>query len=379
MLKRIFLLLMTATVLQACGSGSSDTNNQIDYATLDSLQTEVVLEIGETKDYLPGQLTNLAVAPNGDILVADWASKTIEQFDENGNHRGTIAKGGGGPGEMSDYFMFNKMGNDTLLVTQLITSQKDYFVPDSDGMYRFLRSDKPAERPDRSFTIIGAQSETSYYATVGGTFSFNLGNEADYSSKALVVVNSSGEVVQDSVQMYKTANPYVRRGGTDTNISIRTWQIPYRFDDDLSILPDGSYLVARADSNAIFKYSAGHELQERIPLNVKPRPVTAADIDEKLGDDEDMGSKSRNEMESKITDQKPPFLNVFATQEHIFLHTESNENGKEFVVLDYDGNPLGKFTLPEVDSIQHIKENAIYTIHRSPEKGHTIRAYRVQF
>ena len=54
MLKRLFVLIMATTVLQACGSGSSDTNNQIDYATLDTLQTEVALEIGETDDYLPG-------------------------------------------------------------------------------------------------------------------------------------------------------------------------------------------------------------------------------------------------------------------------------------------------------------------------------------
>lgn len=372
MWKQIFLLGLAVFLIQACGSGSNETN-KIDYATIDSLQTEVVMEIGETEDYLPGQLTSLVVTPNDDILVADWASKTIEQFDSEGNHITTIAEGGGGPGEMSDFFLLNKMGNDTLLVNQVTTGQKDFFVPGPDGTYQFLRSDKPVQRPERSFTIIGAQSDTSYYATTDGIFSFNFneGEQKDYKSSAMVVINSSGEVLQDSVQMYKTANLYTERSGN----SIRAQDIPFRFEDNLAMVGNGDYLVARVDSNAIYRYNSNHELVKKIPLNVAERPITSDDLSHALGEELEPGT--RNELEARIGDYKPPYLNVYATKDYIWLHTNTSEAGKEMVVIDYEGNPVGKFMLPEVDSIQEIEGQKVYVIHRSPEQGDMIRVYRV--
>jgi hypothetical protein len=371
MVKKIFSLVMIGFIIAACGSGTDEKAPEIDISMLDSLQTEVVLEIGESDAYLPGQLRALKRTPTGGYLVADWASSTIEQFDEAGNHRATIAKGGKGPGEMGNYFMFRNTGNDTLLVNQIINTQRDYFVPGGDGIYRFVSSEKQASRPERSFSIIGAQSDTSYYATVGGFFSFNESDKSDYKSSAVAVVNSSGELLQDSVQMYKSANLYVVRSDNSVNAQ----NIPFRFDDDLTILANGSYLVARIDSNAIFKYGPDHALEKKIPVNIATRPVTSADIDKKLGDDID--SKTRNALEAKISDKKPPFLNVWATQQHIWLHTDNSPEEKEMVVLDYDGNTIGKFMLPEVDSIQEIKENRIYTIHRSPTRGDLIRVYQI--
>jgi hypothetical protein len=78
-----------------------------------------------------------------------------------------------------------------------------------------------------------------------------------------------------------------------------------------------------------------------------------------------------------VQDQKPPYLNVYATDKHIWLHTNTGTEGKEMVVLDYDGNAIGKFMLPEVDLIKEIKDNRVYTIHRSPTKGDIIRVYEV--
>ena len=368
--------LIVSIGIAGCNSSSNQSDKEIDYATLDSLQTEVVLEIGESDDYLPGQLRDLKRTPSGGFLVADWASSTIEQFDEDGNHLATIATGGKGPGELGNYFMFRNTGNDTLLVSQIVSAQRDYFVPGGNGIYQFVSSEKQANRPERSFSIIGLQSDTSYYATVGSIFRFNEENESDYKSSALVVVNSRGEILEDSVQMYKTANPYVQRGGTSESVNISVHQIPYRFEDGVSILDNGSYLIARIDSNTIFQYGPNHALEKKIPLNVKTRPVTSSDIDIKL--DDDLDSKTRNTIKSKVGDQKPAFLSVYATNKHIFLHTETDETGKEFVVIDNEGQALGKFMLPEDDSIQDIEGNKIYAIHRSSTKGDLIRVYKVE-
>ncbi len=260
MLKRILLLFVAAAVLQACGSGTSDINNQIDYATLDTLQTEVALEIGETEDYLPGQLVSLAVTPGGDILVADRASTTIEQFDASGNHRATIAREGSGPGEVSNFFSLHQLWNDTLLVSQAL-SQRDFFVPDEKGIYRFHHSLKSSNASERSFSIFANHSDTSYFATEIRVFGSSLDEEedADYRQNPLVLVNSAGELLQDSVQIYKQGNWLVER--TSNSITVRG--IPFRLEDDVSMVGNGNYLIARVDSSAIYHYNSKHELVKK--------------------------------------------------------------------------------------------------------------------
>ncbi len=113
----------------------------------------------------------------------------------------------------------------------------------------------------------------------------------------------------------------------------------------------------------------------KIPLQVARRPVTSDDTEYYL---DDMENHIRNEIEARMGETKPPYLNMYATENYIWLHTDSGEAGKQMVVLNYEGNALGKFLLPEIDTIEQIKGNTIYTIHRSPEQGDMIRAYRVQ-
>lgn len=353
-------------------SSSGEGTAQINYAALDTLQTEGVLEIGESEAYLPGNLTGVVVTRGGELLVADWASSTIEQFDAQGTHRATVAASGGGPGELADYFWMYPTSGDTVLVNQQFT-QKDIFVPGPDGIYRFVRSESLERMPDRSFTIIGVQSDTSYYATVNQIYSSAGISEAEkqrYSTRVLAVVNGQAELLEDSVQTYKTANPYVQREGN----SIMIRPVPFRLDDDIAVRGDGRYLVARIDSSAIYHYNARHELEQKIPLNVKTRPVTGRDLEYEL---EEMERGPRNEVEAMIGDQKPIFLNMYATADYIWLHTDTGTEGKEFVVLDYQGKPLGKFLLPDVDRVQHVAGTRIYTIHESPDRGDLVRVYQV--
>jgi len=49
------------------------------------------------------------------------------------------------------------------------------------------------------------------------------------------------------------------------------------------------------------------------------------------------------------------------------------KDGKEFVIVDFEGTPTGKFMLSEHDSIQYIRNGRLYTLHRSPDRGNSIR------
>lgn len=326
MIRKLLPLLLLGVFISACGSGSNETN-PIDYATLDTLETEVVLEIGDTEDYIPGRFTSLVVTDSDNILVSDRESKTIEQFGPDGRHRATIAREGNGPGEIGTMFFYlYDVAGDTVMVNQGF-SQRDFFSPDSAGIYQFNFTHKGRDASERRFSLHASQSDTTYYAGVVSTYSSGNkkeGENIDFKQSALVVINSKGDLLQDSVQMYKEANPHIYRR-SQSSISVE--DIPYRFDDDLAFLSNGNYLIARADSNAIYQYNNNHDLVKKIPLHVARRPVTSNDIEYHLRDIE---NPIRNEIEERVGDYKPPYLNVYATKDYIWLYADTREAGKKW-------------------------------------------------
>lgn len=367
-------LLLFALVISALGGCKSESKptGLIDYQKLEKIQTELLMEIGESESFLPGRLNDLVVAPDGSMLVSDWASITIEQFDSTGKHVATIAKEGGGPGELTSYFDMRDLGNGTVLVSHR-GGQRDFWEKSENGLFGLVRSQVPEERSERPITIISAHSDTTFYATTGRVIrnvQQILKNEIDYSMIPLVIVDSSYEIIIDSLYTLKDPASHFTR----INGGFRFDDIPYRYEDYFIPMKDGNYMIARPDSSDLLIFNSNHKLHKRIPLKVKPRPVTEADIEYALKEKEESISF---EIEKRVHEIKPPYLNIWASENYIWLHTDTDEKGKEIVVLDYDGEPLGKFLLPSVDEIHHIEEKKIYTINRNPQAGNTIRVYNV--
>jgi len=77
----------------------TDTENVeiIDYSKIRILDVELVQEIGADDGNVFGRLRDLVVFSDGTLVVSDLGKGTIEQFTEEGERIGTIAKRGGGP------------------------------------------------------------------------------------------------------------------------------------------------------------------------------------------------------------------------------------------------------------------------------------------
>lgn len=372
MKKHLLFIILGFCFFYSCSTPAS--NNLIDYQDLKKIDTELLIEIGESESFLPGRLNELIVTSDGSILVSDWASITIEQFDSTGKHIATIAKEGGGPGELSSYFDMRDMGNGTVLVSHR-GGQRDFFAAGANGVFELVQSSVPAEKSKRSITVIYARSDSTFFATTGRMIKDiqQLFKNADaYYKTPLVTVNSSFEILADSLHMLKSSAGHITRFG---NNGIRIDQVPYRYEDRFLPMSNGNYMIARPDSSALLIYNSSHKLHRRIPLKVKPRPVTESDLEYAL---KDIDEPIHSEIASRVHEIKPPYLNIWASEHYIWLYTDTGEKGKQIVVIDYDGNPLGKFLLPNVDDIHHIESEKIYTIHRDPEVGNTIRIYEIE-
>ncbi len=133
-------------------------------------------------------------------------------------------------------------------------------------------------------------------------------------------------------------------------------------------------MIARPDSSGLFIYNADHEVDRHISLNVKERSVKKSDLNYHLRNED---REAFRRLKTHVSDYKPPFLNIWVSKNYLLLHTDSNEAGKEMVLLTMEEGPVGKFYLSEFDEVEVFDNKKIYTIYKNPGKGHSIKIYNI--
>lgn len=363
-----------ALILSACSTSSGDEIPMIVLSETPILSTNVELEIGDSKTYFTGNIASLVVMDDGTMLISDYASVTIEQFSPLGEHMGTVAREGGGPGELSNFFFLANAGNDTLIARQQ-SSMMIYYGRNEDGLFTFGRSFLPDRSGDRTFNMIGAKSENEFYATSGQivrNVEQTISNPVDYRESALLVVDGMNKVLRDSLHMLKTPNPHLVMIGGGFSV----WSVPYRFQDRVVLLDDGGYMIARPESSFLAIYDSNHQQTDTVPLSITPRPISRADKDFAL---RNVRSEVRRDIEARVDGNKPPYLNLWASDNYIWLHTDTTEEGKEFLVINYDGEAAGRIIFSEYATPYHFTDERIYTLYKDPDMGDVIRVYTVDF
>lgn len=362
----IFFLGSMMFLIISCGH-EADYTGFIDYEELGKIKVETILDLGESEEYIPVHLGDMILASDGNMLVSDPGNMTIIQFSSEGVYLDRISRGGQGPGELSPFFYIHDMANDTFAVRHQQTNQYDLFGRGENGRYRFSRTVPPGGPEDRHITILGSRNSSSYYAN-REPIHINPQQQHDV---PVVVVDELLNIQQDSIYMLKNEYRHLHETGGG---GIAVYGIPYSYRDRFIPMGEGKYLIARPDSASLLIYNSNHELDRTIPLKVKRRLVEREDLDYKLGN---MRREVRSSIEAKVRQYKPPYLNLWVSKDHIWLHTDDSEEGKHIVVLTMEGESLGEFRLSEFDDIQYFREDRIYVLHKNPDTGHRIRMYQV--
>lgn len=367
-------LIIIGSILLAACSGNSKQNQVevIDYSELSTLPLDVDLEIKESKDYLPGQIADIIVTQNGHILVSDYSSISIEQFDQNGTHLARIAQEGGGPGELANYFSMSYNPDDTLVIRQQ-SSQVITYAPTANGTFAFSHSVMPDKNP-RRFTPNGYVGDGKFLSTeslVIKDASRYFQNLDDYRLSLIAETDRHGEIATDSVHFLKVPFPHLSQ--IDGGIHINT--IPYRNTDRIRFIDESQYMIARPDSAFFTLFNNQHQEIKRIPFNTVERPLSSGDIAYAT---RNIDTRFKSEITQRMHDVKPTYLKAWVTNTHIWLLTDTNEDGKEIVVLDMEGQAVGKLMLSTYDTIHHVVGNQLYSVYQSEEDGDLIRRYNVE-
>lgn len=299
-------------------------------------------------------------------------STTLEQFSPDGRHVATVASQGGGPGEISGWYTLADAGMDTLILENQ-GERRDLFYPDEGGVYRYARNMAGDSGSFEGFSITGVRSDTEFYAkrrrVIRNPMEM-MNNPRDYNESYIHIIDRFNKAVTDSIQRLTTPEIHMQ----SVNGGFQLAEIPFRNHDRFVQIPGGGYLVARPAEHAIYLFDENHNELSAIRLNIEEREVTSADLDHHL---ENLSSELRRNIVPRVYDKKPSFLNLWASENHIWFQTDRTAEGREMVASDHNGELLGRFLLDDVDDVRKVDGNRIYAIHRNPDMGHSVRVYEV--
>ena len=370
-----FTLILIVVCLKIFGSSEERAkNSKINDSS--NLELSLVSEIGGKDGFLFGRISNAIVSANGTVIAADWKKLSLEQFDKNGRHIGTIASNGRGPGEIQSFFYIFLVDENSVIVSHdgaidLI----NYYKRNENGVFTYSNSWLPKKNKKYFVDIVQAITKSKYYAFIKQK---KLPIDEDYKKaqftyKILSVVDKEKELISNELHELKEPNSIVDfEGGSMKYIGMP----PFQSQDRFRYIDNGQYVIGRPDSSKLFFYDDNHNLFKTVYLQLDRERVTKEDI-EYFFKSNSYSTENRSRIESRIPLFKPSFLNFWITKNKIYLNTDINEKGKEITMMNMKGEFIGIFFISKFDRIQEIKNDTIYTVYQHPNRGYRIRLYGI--
>lgn len=358
--------------------------DHIDIDILFEIEADLIREIGESEEFIPGFFQEMVLTPDGTIIIADRQHGSIEQFNAEGAYMGRVAREGNGPGELPSMFTLVDAGGEGFMVWKSQSLIYDIYTCSENNLYRLKQSKALDHAGDQRIDVIGYLEDSGYLAFFRSWRDEIRIDLPEYKREVVRLYDQDMVLLQDSLHLIKTANHIFKDPSEfSTNITMGglSWLglPPFRFEDQIKVMNNDFYIIARPDSAAISVYNNKHELINKIKLSIKKRAISSEDLKNAFETHPVAKNsiRARNVLSSYTKNYKPPFLDVWYSKDRILLHTDNTGGSKEMVLLTVEGTALGKFYLHENDEITYFRENRVYTIHRNPMSGHSVRIYEV--
>lgn len=367
---KTLLFLILVSFFYNCSSNNTN-QDVLDYSSIPVSELELEFSISETENYLPAQLSRVMVDKDGYIHVTQRAPKSIHQFDSLGNYMTQVVGPGRGPGELSQYanphlngnilYMSNNHG----MVTEYRRNDQDIYEYKTDHTYRLPGPLRGVRSPNGFHEFYVSEDSVDYpFRVIPPEFTTDLIHFV--------------KIEADSLQIHKKVFSLQKHSAymelTDGGNSMSYYFLPYRYSDYLSVLPGEKTLIQRPSESAIEIYDKNFDLEHKLVLNIKNRLITENDMEFHFPDN---SSSERRDRRALINDIKPPFTRVILDDQNRFwLLTDDTEAGTEFVIIDYDGQAIGRIMIPTHLSLNTIKGDKLYFINRNKP---SIDVYSVNF
>jgi len=343
-------------ILVGCSSETDvDTEPEISYSDIPLVDLRHEFSISASDDYIPASVAQIIVDDEGRILVSERQEKAVHQFDSTGTYVARVARSGRGPGELSQYA--NGHLNGEVLVMSNNNGKLTEYRPNDAGVYSFVQ-DHAYRLPGPMRGIRSEGEFTSAYVAVDSVqIPFGV-IPPEFTTDLIHIVRFDGDSleIEENVLSIDRHSSYVRV--VDDGQAMTYSTLPYRYSDYLTPLPDQQLMVTRPRKSTIRIYDEDLELAHNLELNIESRPVTDEDFEFHFSE---FSGAELADRKALVRDLKPPFTGVMMDDERRFwLRTDHTEEGYEYVVLDYEGEPLGRFYLPEIKRVFTVDAGKMY-------------------
>lgn len=310
-------------------------------------------------------VTSVAEDAQGRFFVANFGDKRILVFDSAGTYLRTIGRGGRGPGEFTAPRALAPVGEDGLLVLDLVPGR----------ISRFRRSDgqhlADAKLPDAAGIPVDLR------ATAAGTtvVEFRPRPQTGVQAPAFLArvdtatgaVDRAGAVTLDTVARARV------NGKTEKGKMSVTIDVPFAPRPVWAVQEDGAVLYG---TGARFEVSRalGGKTETAFRGTGEPRPVTARDRDGFFSDPN--AEQFRGEVVFPRT--HPFYSGMFTDPDGTVWLRVAAERGERWEVRDAAGTVRGTFTLPEGSRLVHASRGSIYVLSKDDDDVETLSRYRLR-
>ncbi|MEP1150431.1 MAG: hypothetical protein ABJH08_01775 [Balneola sp.] len=352
-IKYIFLI---GLMVLGCNA-RSESENQLDYSEIPIIELNKEFSITESENYIPAIVMRVMVSQDGSILVSERSENSIHQFDSLGNYMLKVAGPGRGPGELSRY------ANPHFSQNRLVMSNNNNFLTEygqnEEGIFEYIK-DYKFRLPGRLRGFRVEEDQNELFVSVDSVDYPFLEIPPEFTTEFIISTKIQNDTLLDgeSIMSLKSHSSYVEI--TDGGNSMSYSRLPYRYSDYFSVLEGGNLLISRPSKSSIEILDRDLKPSHHLKLNVEERPVTEKDIEYYFPDNT---SSEINDRKRLISDVKPPFMRVLLDDSNRFwLMTDETVEGKEFVILSYTGEPIGRVLLPPGSTVHAVRNGKIYTV-----------------
>lgn len=308
-------LVVLSLLLAGCG-GTGDSRELGDW----TLKTDVLrltkdLQVSETKAFYFGTISDLAVTPEGRMLIADREAKNIKILAPDGSLVDTLGGPGEGPGEFQSLMNVQVARGDFLYAYDFRRSRLTVFAPDAP--YTVARTVSIPR--DRGFGLRLLVLDNRFVTSLGSGFRSPEEGVQTPPPRTWRFVNEDGTLADTLLQ---TRRGQFATASIGDGFRVRT--VPFTRATKFALGPDDRLYTGWSDSLRIQAHTVDGSSETVVDVLTPPVPVTEAERDSVLNE---VSEDLRSIISSAIPETKPAFTD-FAVAEDGRLWVRRPASGK---------------------------------------------------
>ncbi len=337
------------------------------------------LTIQEPNDVLIGRIFHIDITSEGHIITGDISENHFLEFNSQGDFLGTISQRGSGPGENEQISSFFINNNDELVLHDGRTMRITLFKNEQDSWRHHQMHALDNSETSIGTIYPGPDSESLFAAN---SISINYNNvHQDAIYRVVNQVDLTGHTISDSLARGQFDNFLINM--SSDFFTIRGFPGSMGINSYFTVI-DQRYIISATNNEfriTIYDHQTGE--QSQIHYDIPKNELTQREQQDLL---DQAGQNFRSSMREKMPQHHPVIHQLLSDDnQQIWVqitpvdndqNEDLNESIPNWLILNLDGDLLGKLYLPTDLNVRQIRNHQIYAVNAPDDDAPTIEVFR---